>query len=78
MLEKFLATSGLTKPSEKENPPPQVEGSNIEGLDFQTIETQVMIFPRRPSDTPQDEDGITFGDRTMIPRHWVKRILKLG
>ena len=25
----------------------------------------------------QDEDGITFGDRTMIPRAWVKKIQKL-
>ena len=26
----------------------------------------------------KDDDGITFGDRTMIPRQWVKKILKLG
>ncbi len=25
----------------------------------------------------KDEDGITFGDRTMIPRHWVKKIQKI-
>ena len=25
----------------------------------------------------QDDDGITFGDRTMIPRAWVKRIQKI-
>ena len=25
----------------------------------------------------KDEDGITFGDRTMIPRHWVRKIHKL-
>ena len=25
----------------------------------------------------KDEDGITFGDRTMIPRQWVKKIQKL-
>ena len=25
----------------------------------------------------KDEDGITFGDRTMIPRQWVKKIHKL-
>ena len=25
----------------------------------------------------QDEDGITFGDRTMIPRQWVKKIQKI-
>ena len=25
----------------------------------------------------KDEDGITFGDRTMIPRHWVKKITRL-
>ena len=24
------------------------------------------------------DDGITFGDRTMIPRAWVKKIQKLG
>ena len=26
----------------------------------------------------RDEDGISFGDRTMIPRQWVKKIQKLG
>jgi hypothetical protein len=25
----------------------------------------------------KDEDGITFGDRTMIPRQWVKKIQKI-
>ena len=25
----------------------------------------------------KDEDGINFGDRTMIPRHWVKKIQKI-
>ena len=25
----------------------------------------------------KDEDGYTFGDRTMIPRKWVKKIIKL-
>jgi hypothetical protein len=25
----------------------------------------------------KDDDGITFGDRTMIPRQWVKKIQKL-
>ena len=25
----------------------------------------------------EDDDGITFGDRTMIPRQWVKKIQKL-
>ena len=25
----------------------------------------------------QDEDGITFGERTMIPRQWVKKIQKI-
>jgi len=26
----------------------------------------------------KDEDGYSFGDRTMIPRAWVKKIQKLG
>ena len=26
----------------------------------------------------KDDDGITFGDRTMIPRAWVRKIQKLG
>ena len=26
----------------------------------------------------KDDDGITFGERTMIPRAWVKKIQKLG
>ena len=25
----------------------------------------------------KDDDGITFGDRTMIPRQWVKKIQKI-
>ena len=25
----------------------------------------------------KDEDGFTFGDRTMIPRQWVKKITRL-
>ena len=25
----------------------------------------------------KDDDGITFGDRTMIPRQWVKKIQKV-
>ena len=25
----------------------------------------------------KDEDGITFGDRTMIPLPWVKKVMKL-
>ena len=25
----------------------------------------------------RDEDGISFGDRTMIPRQWVKKIQKI-
>ena len=25
----------------------------------------------------KDDDGITFGDRTMIPRDWVKKIQKI-
>ena len=25
----------------------------------------------------KDEDGFSFGDRTMIPRHWVKKITRL-
>ena len=26
----------------------------------------------------KDEDGITFGDRTMIPTPWVKKVTKLS
>ena len=26
----------------------------------------------------KDDDGITFGDRTMIPRSWVKKLTKLS
>ncbi len=25
----------------------------------------------------KDEDGFTFGDRTMIPRGWIKKIQKI-
>ena len=26
----------------------------------------------------KDENGITFGDRTMIPRSWIKKMTKLS
>ena len=29
------------------------------------------------TDKELDDDGITFGDRTMIPRQWVKKMTKL-
>ena len=35
-------------------------GSDISGLDYQILESMVMIFPRRRSDTPQDEDVISY------------------
>ena len=54
LLEKFLATSGLTKPSEKENPPPQVEGSNI---DFSEINSLIENIQPRVSKVQVKQTG---------------------
>ena len=35
-------------------------GSDISDLNYQIGYSQIMIFPRRQSDTPQDEDGIAY------------------
>ena len=35
-------------------------GSDISQLDYQIGFSQIMIFPRRQSDTPQDENGISY------------------
>ena len=44
-----------------------------EGWLYSKDKTSVKLF----ASYDQDEDGITFGDRTMIPRQWVKKIQKL-
>ena len=36
------------------------DGSNIKDLDYQIMYSTIQIFPRRRSDTPQDEDGIAY------------------
>ena len=44
-----------------------------EGWLYEKTEKHIKMF----ASYDKDEDGITFGDRTMIPRHWVKKIQKL-
>ena len=44
-----------------------------EGWVFSKDKDSVKIF----ASYDKDEDGITFGDRTMIPRAWVKKIQKI-
>ena len=44
-----------------------------EGWLYEKTKKYIKIF----ASYDKDEDGITFGDRTMIPRQWVKKIQKL-
>ena len=44
-----------------------------EGWVFSKDKTAIKLF----ASYDKDEDGYTFGDRTMIPRSWVKKIIKL-
>ena len=44
-----------------------------EGWLYEKTDKYIKMF----ASYDKDEDGITFGDRTMIPRHWVKKIQKL-
>ena len=45
-----------------------------EGWLYEKTDKHIKMF----ASYDKDEDGITFGDRTMIPRHWVKKIQRLG
>ena len=44
-----------------------------EGWLYEKTKNHIKIF----ASYDKDEDGITFGDRTMITRHWVKKITRL-
>ena len=45
-----------------------------EGWVFSKDKDSVKIF----ASYDKDDDGITFGDRTMIPTPWVKKVTKLS
>ena len=45
-----------------------------EGWLYEKTKTHIKMF----ASYDKDEDGITFGERTMIPRQWVRKIQKLG
>jgi len=44
-----------------------------EGWLYEKTKDYIKIF----ASYDKDDDGITFGDRTMIPRPWVKKITRL-
>ena len=44
-----------------------------EGWLYEKTDKHIKMF----ASYDKDDDGIIFGDRTMIPRHWVKKIQKL-
>jgi hypothetical protein len=44
-----------------------------EGWLYEKTDKHIKLF----ASYDKDEDGITFGDRTMIPRQWVKKIQKI-
>ena len=46
-----------------------------EGWVFSKDKTSIKIFESYDKD---DDGTITFGDRTMIPRSWVKKLTKLS
>ena len=45
-----------------------------EGWLFSKDKKSIKLF----ASYDKDEDGITFGDRTMIPTPWVKKVTKLS
>ena len=45
-----------------------------EGWLYEKTKNHIKMF----ASYDKDDDGITFGARTMIPRAWVKKIQKLG
>ena len=44
-----------------------------EGWVYEKTKNHIKLF----ASYDKDEDGFSFGDRTMIPRQWVKKIQKL-
>ena len=44
-----------------------------EGWLYEKTDKHIKIF----ASYDKDDDGITFGDRTMIPRAWVRKIQKI-
>ena len=44
-----------------------------EGWVYEKTDKHIKMF----ASYDKDEDGITFGDRTMIPRAWVRKIQKI-
>jgi len=44
-----------------------------EGWLYEKNKKYIKIF----ASYDKDEDGFTFGDRTMIPRGWIKKIQKI-
>ena len=59
--------------NEKEFDKMQLAKPVNEGWLYEKTKNHIKLF----ASYDKDEDGITFGDRTMIPRHWVKKIQKL-
>jgi hypothetical protein len=45
-----------------------------EGWIFSKDKTSIKMF----ASYDKDENGITFGDRTMIPRSWIKKMTKIN
>ena len=60
--------------SEKEFNKMKLANPVNEGWLYEKTKNHIKIF----ASYDKDEDGITFGDRTMIPRQWVKKMTKLS
>ena len=59
--------------SEKEFDRMQLAKPVNEGWLYEKTKDYIKLF----ASYDKDNDGISFGDRTMIPRQWVKKIQKL-
>ncbi len=59
--------------TEKEFDKMQLAKPVNEGWLYEKTKDHIKLF----ASYDKDDDGITFGDRTMIPRPWVRKIQKL-
>ena len=59
--------------TEKEFDKMQLAKPVNEGWLYEKTKDHIKLF----ASYDKDDDGITFGDRTMIPRQWVKKIQKI-
>ena len=72
-IEWFDITSDSGWAAEKEFDKMKLAKPVNEGWLYSKDKNSIKLF----ASYDRDEEGITFGDRTMIPRHWVKKMTKI-